>query len=96
MSRTNVDLCPVAEILDYLAFRPQVEGALLVHEDGSPLTRDQFVRLMKNALCAAGIDDSSYAGHSLRIGAATAAAVAGVPAHVIKMLGRWESSVYQI
>ena len=96
VSRTNVDLCPVAAILGYLAVRPQVEGALLVHEDGSPLTRDQFVRLLKNALRAAGIDDSAYAGHSLRIGAATAAAAAGVPAHVIKMLGRWESSAYQI
>lgn len=45
---------------------------------------------------AAGVDDKSYSGHSFRIGAATAAAAADVPDHVIKMLGRWESLAYQL
>ena len=96
ISRTNSNLCPVAAVLGYMAVRPQVEGPLLVHEDGSPLTRDQFVKLVRGALRVAGIDNSAYAGHSFRIRAATAAAAAGVPAHFIKMLGRWESNAYQV
>ena len=94
--RTSATVCPVAAILDYLAIRPKGEGPLLVHADGSPLTRDQFVRAVKRALQAANIDSSLYSGHSFRIGAATAAAAAGVPAYFIKMLGRWESEAYAI
>ena len=83
-------------MLSYLAVRPKLEGPQLVHSDGSPLTRDQFVRLVKMALTAASIDASAYSGHSFRIGAASAAAAAGVLAYLIKALGRWESEAYHI
>ena len=39
---------------------------------------------------------STYAGHSFWIGAATTAAEKGIEDSVIKMLGRWESSAYQL
>ena len=71
-------------------------GPLLVHADGSPLTRDQFVRSVRDALAASGIDSSSYSGHSFWSGAATAAGQAGVPAYVIKLLGRWQSEAYHL
>ena len=96
MGKTNTPLCPVAAILNYLVARPPGEGPLLVHSNSSPLTRDQFVRMVKHALEAAGIDSSSYSGHSFRIGAASTAAAAGVPAYFIKMLGRWESEAYHL
>ena len=43
-------------------------------------------------LCTQGVDASKFSGHtcSFRIGAVTA----GIPDHMIKMLGRWESSAY--
>ena len=86
-------LCPV---LAYLSRHPgPSSGPLLIHEDGQPLTRDQFVRLLKDALSICGIDCKGYSGHSFRIGAATAAAQAGIPYHLIKTLGRWESEAYQ-
>ena len=94
LGRTGSHLCPVLAVLSFLALRSSQDGPLLVHEDGSPLTRDQFVRMVKKALSAANIDSSVYSGHSFRIGAASAAAAAGVPAHFIKMLGRWESEAY--
>ena len=94
LGKSGSTLCPVLAMLSYLAVRPKLEGPLLVHLDGSPLTRDQFVRLVKRALTAASIDASAYSGHSFRIGAASAAAAAGVPAYLIKALGRWESEAY--
>ena len=54
------------------------------------------MRMVKKTLHLAKVDASAYSGHSFRIGAATAAAAAGVPAHFIKMLGRWESEAYQL
>ena len=96
VSKTSAALCPVSAILNYLAVRPGEQGPLLVHADGSPLTRDQFVQKIKKALRIAKIDPTSYSGHSFRIGAATAAAAAGVPAYFIKMLGRWESEAYHL
>lgn len=98
VSRTNSTVCPVSALLNYLAVRPHTanEVQLFVHQDSSPLSRDQFVHKVRTALAAAGIDSSKYAGHSFRIGAATAAAQAGCPDHLIKALGRWESEAYQL
>ena len=43
----------------------------------------------------AGYDQHSYASHSFQIGAATTAAAAGLPAWLIKAMGRWSSDAYQ-
>ena len=51
---------------------------------------------LRRGLQAAGLEMSRFSGHSLRIGAATSAAAAGVPDHLIKMLGRWQSEAYQL
>lgn len=47
----------------------------------------------EKVLSYANIKESRYSEHSFCIGAATTAAVAGVP-DMIKMMGRWESSAY--
>ena len=57
------------------------------------LTKDRIVQEVRKALTAAGLDQSKYAGHSFRIGVATAAAV-GI--EVSKTLGGWESAAYQL
>ena len=85
---------PVSALLNFMAVRPQGGGPLFVHEDSSPLTRSWFIQLTKCALELANTDATRYSGHSFRVGAATAAAAAGVPAHFIKMLGRWQSEAY--
>ena len=94
LGKTDSSLCPVSAVLNFLAIRRPGEGPLFTHQNGAPLTRDQFVRGVKAALSAAQIAHQNYAGHSFRIGAATAAAAVGVPAHIIKMLGRWSSEAY--
>ena len=60
-------------------------------QDGKALSRSAFVAQLRVALRATGIDDAGFSGHSLRIGAVTAAATAGIPDHTITMLGRWLS-----
>ena len=89
-------LCLVVTILNYLRSRPPGDGPLLVLQDGRPLTKSMLVGWVRKALTLAGIDQGNYASHSFRIGAATAAAAAGVPAHMIKMMGRWSSDAYTL
>ena len=50
---------------------------------------------VQEALTATGLTGTNFNSHSFRIGAATAAGVAGVPEATIKVLGRWKSGAYQ-
>ena len=96
LGRTRQDICPVVALLNYLARCPtSSNSALFINHDGTPFTRDQFVRRVKTTISAAGIDSTHYAGHSFRIGAATTAAQAGLSHNMIKTLGRWNSEAYQ-
>ena len=84
-------------LLTYLAVRKGHDaGPLFQLKDGRPLTKPAFVDRIKETLTKAGIDRSSYAGHSFRIGAATSAAAARVEDSMIQMLGRWKSSAYLV
>ena len=78
VGRTFGQLCPVAAILAYLVVRGPGTGPLFMFADGRFLMRDRFVTRVRGALTAAGLDCSQYAGHSLRIGAATTAAQKGI------------------
>ena len=94
VGRTRSHICPVAAILAYLAIRPPLPGPLFLYADGSPLTRTGLVSAVRSALSGSGADLSRYTGHSFRIGAATSAALAGLPDSLIQTLGRWRSSAY--
>ena len=96
LGRTNSSICPVSAMTNYLAVRPPVPGPFFVFENGTPPLRDRFVKEIKQALKVAELDETAYSGHSFRIGAATSAARARVPAFLIKLLGRWESEAYQL
>ena len=87
IGRTGNKLCPVSAVLSYLAKRGSDKGMLFRYEDRRLLTRDRFVASVREALSAAGIDCKSYAGHSFRIGAATAAGRQGLPPATIQTLG---------
>ena len=79
-----------------MAFHPTGVGPLLVLQDGNQLSKEMFVRKVRKALQAGNLDQSRYSGHSLRIGAATLAAAAGVPAYLIKMMGHWTLEAYML
>ena len=86
----------VTALLQYISMRPPHHSQLFIWQDGQPLTRDQFIVEVKALLPAANYISSSYAGHSFRIGAATTAALVGLPVHMIKTLGCWKSEAYQL
>ena len=96
LGRTGCSLCPITALVNYLAIRPGPPGPLFVFQDGSPLIRDAFVCAVKQALEAAKVDSAAYSGHSFWISAATVTAKSGVPAFMIKLLGRWESEAFQL
>ena len=96
VGRTSSPICPVAALLGYLSINPAQPGLLFIWPDGTPLSREHFVREVRSALMTAGIDCRAYSGHSFQIGAATMAAQAGLLAHLIKMLRRWTSDAHQL
>ena len=61
---------------------------------GNPLTKSKFTKGVQNVLQALGLPHADFTGHSFRIGAATAAARAGVEDSLICTLGRWNSSAF--
>ena len=92
MGKTSNELCPVAAISAYLVVRGRTSGPFFHFNLGSPLSREMFVKHVRRALSAQGVDASSYSGHSFCTGAATAAAAAGLEDSLIKTLGRWQSA----
>ena len=91
---TGDALCPVQATVAYSAWRGVSPGPFFRTESGIPLTKAKFVDGIRLALTQAGIATQGYSGHSFRIGAATAAASAGIQDSVIQQLGRWSSSAF--
>jgi len=71
------------------------EDPLFSFSNGKPLTRHSCLKYLRLFLKKAGYPPEQYNTHSFRIGAATHAAHMGIPAHHIKLLGRWRSTAYQ-
>ena len=92
---TGNELCPVAAILAFMAVRGQDEAPLFKTKEGTPLSRQTLVKMVKDSLSKAGIDCARYNGHSFRIGAATTALARGIPESTIQALGRWKSDAYR-
>lgn len=94
---TGGPTCPVTSLSKFLAVRHQnssVDSQLLVHFDGNPLTRYQFSTILGKTLKFCNINKGHFRSHSFRIGAATEAAMRGIPDTVIKQWGRWKSGAY--
>ena len=95
LGRSGKDVCAVKALLQYLHLRGGDAGPLFRYADGSPLTRAALTESLRSAVSRAGLQ-GNFSGHSFRIGAATSAAAAGIPDHLIKTLGRWFSNAYQL
>ena len=93
---TEHAVCPVKTILPYLVLRENKDGPLFISAKGIPLTRQYFSKALSIILKHIGLDDWQYNTHSFRIRAASSAKAPGVSDTHINILGRWQSSVYQL
>lgn len=93
---TNTCTCPVRAMQKYISIRQwEPPGPLFTLQSGKYLTRRCVSEMTQHLIRSAGLSSQPYSSHSYRIGAATAAAAAGLPDHLIKTLGRWRSNAYQ-
>lgn len=94
-------LDPVAALERLFALDPVPEAEeartpLFREAAGAALTTRRVRAVVKALMAAVGEDPALYGAHSLRIGGATAALAKGVPAMVIRAMGRWSSEIYEI
>lgn len=94
--KTETPFCAVKALNSFLRMRTDhaVNSPFFCLANGQPFTRKSFVKNLRHLLLRLGISPNSYSGHSMRVGAATSAAAAGVPDHLIQALGRWSSLSY--
>ena len=92
---TSTSTCPVRAINCFAEVSTLRSGSLHYGGRFTPLSRDQLTEVLRHLLQQAGHQQHLYSSHSFRIGAATTAAAAGLPAWLIKSLGRWSSDAYQ-
>ena len=77
---TKTLTCPVKVMRQYLHIRIyESQCPLFLFADGTVLTCSRFISCLHSLLEKVGLKADLYAGHSFRIGAATAAASASLP-----------------
>ena len=94
IGKTDYPLCPVVAIMAYMASRGPSPGPFFKPANNRPLTKSCFTNKIRAGLQAVELPESDFAGHSFRIGAATAAANPRVEDSTIQMLGRWSSAAF--
>ena len=94
IAKNNSVFCPFDSMLRFLRSRPApAPSDPLFVVDGKPMTRTWFSARLRELCSSCGLNPDVYTAHSLRIGAATTAALL-VPTSSLKSLGRWSSAAY--
>ena len=93
LSPSNADVCPVTNLIQYMSSHPLKTGPLFTYHDNTLLTQRRLNNLLKSAIPSHS--NNPVSTHSLRIGAATTAASAGLPRWMIQQLGRWVSDCFR-
>ena len=93
---TNDSICHLKAMQRFLATRQkELYGFIMTLSSGEYMTCRDASSLTQQLLHSTNLEWVCYSSHSYRIGAATMAAAAGLPDHLIKTLGCWRSSAYQ-
>jgi len=95
LGKTSSPICPVEPLLPYIAVRDGQPGPLFILEDGRMLVCQLFSTIMDDILDKLHLDREQFNTHSFRISVATSEKEVDITNSHIKMLDRWQSSVYQ-
>lgn len=87
--------CPVWAIQNYIAIRGRLPGPLFILPGGISVSKSFFQENLQLSLAWAGLKNNNIKGHSFRIGAASTAAMQGVPDDEIQRMGRWKSQAFK-
>jgi hypothetical protein len=92
-------MCPIQAVGNYIPLRKALcnnpKDSFFMMPSQLPLTRAEFITHLQQVLYSIGQGGAHIKPHSFRIGAATAAAAAKLPDHLIKTMGRWSSDSYR-
>jgi len=91
LGATDNNICLVTAITQFVAKRGNSPGHKAT---GEVVTKAWFVKEIRALLAKCGLRQSEYPGHSLRIGAATTAALARLEDSNIQLLGSCDSSAF--
>lgn len=93
---THGSVCPVCLFLFYIHCRAPLTltSPVYVLSNGRFLSYSLLNYFIKKVTSSIGLNSECYSSHSLRAGAATAAAQAGCNDDQIKRMGRWASDAY--
>ena len=92
---TSTSTCPVRAFNCFAKLSTPRSSSVQYGGRFTPLSRDHLTDFFRRLLQPAGYQQCLYSSHSFRICAVTTAAAAGLPAWLIKSLGRWSSDAYQ-
>jgi integrase len=93
----STESCPVRALQHWIEAAGLDHGPVFRRIDrhgnigDKPLSGNAIALIVKRAALAAGLDPSEYAGHSLRSGLATQAAMSGVNEAAIVRQGAWKT-----
>lgn len=97
IGQTHTKCCPHLAMQRYLGQVTQsARKPLFRFQSGTALTARALRLVLHHLIRKCGYSTKLYNTHSLRIGAATAAARSGLPPEAIKILGRWRSEAYKV
>lgn len=92
---TKGPYCPVQAVVKYINVRGLSQGPLFWFRDKTPVSASYFYNMFKSLVTLSKLDTKTIKPHSLRIGAATAAAAKGHSDQQICAMGRWQSSAFK-
>ncbi|XP_032404189.1 uncharacterized protein LOC116709643 [Xiphophorus hellerii] len=97
IARNNKSFCPFLAMFKFALLICKIScgsESLFLTPEGNPMTATWFIKHLRLLLAANNFPPSQFSGHSFRIGAATSAAIQGIPSASLQQLGRWSSSAY--
>ena len=91
LSPSGDPCCPVRTLRILFERYPKPATDPLFSTSCGPFNKKWFTDNLTRSLLKAGIDPTTYSGHSFRRGAANSAVAAGIPRDEVKGMGRWKS-----